>query len=149
MKDLNELLQQFDDIQEFPINEEIVGAYVEGNLAGAELRDLQNFLNSDDYLYHIVNDINNTDMVLDNNISFPKWDIEGPNIFSPNKDSFISVNLEDNLDLPSCVLGNGESIFDIDFSVTDMNGENNIHPLEDTHNDDANSGFNHSLNDLY
>lgn len=149
MKDLNELLQQFDDIQEFPINEEIVGAYVEGNLAGAELRDLQNFLNSDDYLYHVVNDINNTDMVLKNNISFPKWDIESPNIFSPNKDSFISVNLEDNLDLPPCVLGNGESIFDIDFSVIDMNGENNIHPLEDTHNDDANSGFNHSLNDLY
>lgn len=149
MKDLNELLQQFDDIQELPISEETVGAYIEGNLAGAELRDVWNFLNSDDDLSHIVDDINDIDMVLDTDINLSKWDAKIPNILSSNKDSLISASHDNNLDLPY-VLGNGENIFDLDFGIIDTSSGNDIQPLDDTHNDASNSNSDHiAFNDLY
>lgn len=54
MKDLNDLLQQFDDIQELPVSEETVGAYIEGRLDDVELADFKESIQHDESLLNIV-----------------------------------------------------------------------------------------------
>lgn len=148
MKDLNKLLQLFDDIRELPISEETIGAYMEGNLSGAELRDVQNLLNSDNNLFDFVDVINdNIDIPLDN-ITLQEWNSEDISMLSPNEDSLISANLDNNFD-PIYVLGNSESVFDIDSGITDTEEGNYVYPLEDNHKDDINDDFHQSHNDLY
>ena len=78
MKDLNDLLQQFDDIQELPVSEETVGAYVEGNLAGSELRDIQKLINSDEIFAQSVNAIGDIDKSMIDVISPPQLGVEAP-----------------------------------------------------------------------
>lgn len=48
---------KFDFIEDLPVSEEMIGAYLEGNLLGSELREVSNFVESDDNLYCIVNEV--------------------------------------------------------------------------------------------
>lgn len=68
MKDLKELLQQFDEIQELPVSEETVGAYVEGNVDKETLfsRGDSNSLLSD-LLDNFENEIDQSDSTDDIN----------------------------------------------------------------------------------
>lgn len=61
MKPLDELISRLNDIQELPISEEILGAYVEGILQGTELDTVMEQISSDTSLEEILNDIAETD----------------------------------------------------------------------------------------
>lgn len=120
MKDLKEILQEFEGIQELPVSEETIGAYLEGNLVGSELRDVHNLLNSDSGLSQIVNEIEDIDKSIDNFISPSQSGIETPSILNsferihevpfgsgfPGEDFF--------------TLDSGESLFDVDFGSLDV-----------------------------
>lgn len=54
MKTLEELKARFASIQDLPVSEEMIGAYIEGNLNGADLRDVQNFINSDQSVLDMI-----------------------------------------------------------------------------------------------
>lgn len=79
MKDLNEILNLIEDIQDLPISEETVGAYIEGSLNEVELQSVEKLIGNDDRLSQLidsVNDINN-DIESMQNTSEGKidWDI--------------------------------------------------------------------------
>lgn len=57
MKDLNDLILQFDDLQDLPVSEELLGAYLEHTLTGSDLRDVQNVLNSNDIAMNLVDNV--------------------------------------------------------------------------------------------
>lgn len=48
---------KFDFIEDLPVSEEMIGAYLEGNLLGSEMREVSNFVESDNNLYCIVNEV--------------------------------------------------------------------------------------------
>lgn len=61
MKDINEIIKQFDDIEELSVSEEMLGAYVEGKLNSYEMDYLANAIQSDgslqDLSENIVSDV--------------------------------------------------------------------------------------------
>ena len=74
MKDLKELLQQFEDIQELPISEEVVGAYMEGRLEDSEIEGVTKMIASDNNLNEMIRDASEDTTVELDNTSHP-WDI--------------------------------------------------------------------------
>ena len=74
MKDLKELLQQFEDIQELPISEEVVGAYMEGRLEDSEIEGVTKMLASDNNISEMIRDASEDTTVELDNTSHP-WDI--------------------------------------------------------------------------
>jgi len=54
MKDYNELVSRFDDIQDLPVSEEQLGAYLEGNLSLYEMEEMGNVVNHDPLLQSII-----------------------------------------------------------------------------------------------
>lgn len=56
MKSVEELISRFNDIQDLPVSEEMLGAYVEGTLHGAELDSTSEQVSSDSYLKEILNE---------------------------------------------------------------------------------------------
>lgn len=74
MKDLKELLQQFEDIQELPISEEVVGVYMEGRLKDSEIEGVTKMIASDNNLSEMIRDASEDTMVELENTSHP-WDI--------------------------------------------------------------------------
>lgn len=51
----DDLLNTFDSIEDLPISEEMLGAYLEGNLRGAEMREVQNLINADNFVAEFSN----------------------------------------------------------------------------------------------
>lgn len=49
-----ELMSKFDRIQDLPVSEEMLGAYLEGNLDFYEMQDLSNLANNDPMLQSII-----------------------------------------------------------------------------------------------
>lgn len=148
MKDLNDLLQQFDDIQELPVSEETVGAYVEGNLAGSELRDIQNLINSDEIFAQSVNAIGDIDKSMLDVISPPQLGVEAPTTLGINpmeQDISLSTAPMDNIDF---TFHNGESLFDIDFGSFEVS-QSHDHHHDNNHHDINDDVTNHSLNDFF
>ena len=66
MKDLNDLLAQFESIQDNEISEETLGAYLEGNLNPDEFIQVENAINQDDALSSLMNDISEIETQSDN-----------------------------------------------------------------------------------
>lgn len=56
MKDYDELVSRFDSIQDLPVSEEQLGAYLEGNLSLYEMEELGQIVNQDPMLQSIVED---------------------------------------------------------------------------------------------
>lgn len=54
MKDINDLLSQFNDLQDLPVSEEMLGAYIEGNLDGSEQLFVESSIQQDDSLNDLV-----------------------------------------------------------------------------------------------
>lgn len=54
MKNYDDIINRFDDIQDLPVSEEMLGAYMEGNLRGAEIREIQNLICQDDNLFDLI-----------------------------------------------------------------------------------------------
>ena len=134
MKDLKEILQEFDGIQELPVSEEIIGAYLEGNLVGSELRDVHNLLNSDSGLSQIVNEIEDIDKSIDNIISPSQSGIEAPSILN-SFERIHEVPLGNGFpDEDFFTLASGESIFDVDFGSLDVSTPHEGLSIEHSHN---------------
>jgi hypothetical protein len=57
MKDLNEILSLIEDIQELPISEETLGAYIEGSLNETELQSVEILIDNDDRLSQLVDSV--------------------------------------------------------------------------------------------
>lgn len=120
MKDLNDIIQQFNDIPDLSINEEIIGAYLEGNLAGADLRDVQNLLNTDDSLFKMVESLGDIDKGMEALISTPTAKVEIPSVLG--LDDLNNNHTTDNEDALSNTLfyfNSGENIFEMDFGHID------------------------------
>lgn len=104
MKDLKELLQQFEDIQDLTVSEEVLGAYMEGRLEDSELEGVARIVESDNHLSEMIQDASEDNNVELGNKSHP-WDIyEGdygfwelglPPVLSP-KDTTSDVEEENN-----------------------------------------------------
>ncbi len=62
MKDINELLAQFDDIQDLSFSEETLGAYLEGNLSDAEQIQVQEGIALDDFINELLVDSSDWDI---------------------------------------------------------------------------------------
>ena len=102
-----------------PISEEIIGAYLEGNLAGADLRDVQNLLNTDDNLFKMVESIGEIDKGIDAFISTPIAGIETPSVLGlDDLNNHTNVN-EEALNNTRFSFNSGENIFEMDFDHID------------------------------
>lgn len=51
----DDLLSKFERIEDLPVSEEMLGAYLEGNLRGAEMREVQNLINADNFVAEFSN----------------------------------------------------------------------------------------------
>ena len=130
MKDLREMILQFNDIQELPVSEETIGAYLEGNLAGADLRDVHNLLSSDSGLCRLMNEIDGIDKSIDKFISTSPSIIDPPSILNSvgNRDN---VTYDNNfLSEDTFSLNSGENIFDIDFDLLDVSTLHDVFFIE-------------------
>ena len=56
MKDLNELLDCLDNLQDLPISEETIGAYMEGNLEKNEVNEVDNALKENNFISNLITD---------------------------------------------------------------------------------------------
>lgn len=70
------LLNRFDRIEDLPVSEEMLGAYLDGCLHGSEFREIQNYIQDDDNVSGLIdvieNDIdilNDIDESFNNNIN--------------------------------------------------------------------------------
>lgn len=57
MKDLKEILGQFKDVQQNPISEELLGAYIEGKLSGPEADSVEQQIASNRHLGELFHDV--------------------------------------------------------------------------------------------
>lgn len=131
MKDLNELIECFDNLQDLPVSEETIGAYMEGRLGGAELRDVQNALNSDGNLYKMVESLGYIDNDIDALVHTPISGVETPSTLNfNNANNLINVN-GDVLNDTCFMLDNGENIFEINFGNIDAIGHHNPTTIHD------------------
>lgn len=53
----DELLHKFDCIKDLPVSEEMLGAYLEGNLHESEFREVHNFIQEDNAMCDLVDSI--------------------------------------------------------------------------------------------
>lgn len=56
MKDINDLLSQFNDLQDLPVSEEMLGAFVEDKLSESESSMVSDIVNQDIFLMNLVSD---------------------------------------------------------------------------------------------
>ena len=79
----DELLDKFDRIEDLPVSEELLGAYMEGNLNSFETSQMENIIAENAQLSDLVDDISQ------DNISNILNNLE-PQIFDPSYPVFIS-----------------------------------------------------------
>lgn len=119
MKELKDLIQDFDSIQELPISEESLGAYMEGHLAGAELRDIQNILNSDDDFFHRFKSIEESSHDMNRIISVSESEVDIPSVLNANEIGQTLSDVGRILNDTDFAFSNGDSIFDVDYNIID------------------------------
>lgn len=77
MKNYDDIINRFDDIQDLPVSEEMLGAYVEGNLDCYEMESVSKLVNENDLLRIISEDT--MYMSTDSNHNVDLTDIESKN----------------------------------------------------------------------
>ncbi len=88
MKNYDDIINGFDSIPELPVSEEMLGAYLEGELVGSELRNVQNYINANDYLDSFVDDLHETSP-----FDLDTCDFDAENkLFDVNQSSSFMVN---------------------------------------------------------
>lgn len=93
-----ELLNKFDRIQDLPVSEEMLGAYMEDNLSPTEALDVESAIQEYNYLKDIIYPIAEYDTKIDDiSIDSAISEFELPNI--PD-DSYIELDLEYSSSLP-------------------------------------------------
>lgn len=138
------LFAKFDSIEDLPISEELLGAYAEGNLRGAEYREVHNVISNDMNLSDLMSSVEQDSLFQENDL-FSTYD----NVIGvANADDYLHVNIEE-LELPSIspelLIGATQLSSDIvlDATFDDVLGQ--VHEDINDHNLDCNS----SDNDLF
>lgn len=120
MKSYDDIINRFDDIPNLPVSEEMLGAYLDGNLEGDELRDVGYMVQEDSLMNYIANEVS-TDSSME--IEVPDIDLESiPNLpeivdFVPFDNSFeLQDEIIEDIPVRTEVFGNpsdeGESFED-------------------------------------
>lgn len=68
MKNYDDIIDRFDDIQELSVSEEMLGAYIEGNLNSYEMEQISESIQDDEVLRAISEDIISTPFESNNNL---------------------------------------------------------------------------------
>lgn len=63
MKDYDDIISRFDDIEDLPLSEEMLGAYIEGNLEGDDLIDVGYLVQENSLLSTLANEISTDDFM--------------------------------------------------------------------------------------
>lgn len=114
------LLNKFNQIEDLPVSEEMLGAYLEGNLDSFESSQIDSLLSNDSQLSNFVDDISHDDIssILDN-IEHKLYDSSHPAVISdielPDSDDIISSSINEDLlgavDLHEDLLGNQDVLY--------------------------------------
>lgn len=159
-----ELLNKFDRIQDLPVSEEILGAYMEGNLDSNEYTQIDSMLSEDSNLYELVDNISqdNIGSILDNlehqlfDPSYPVFisDIELPNPSTEGlsqsfynehmaaaclqEDSFVDIGSLSSDDMLIADSYSTENLsLDDSFMGTDQSLDTESHSSDDLFNEDS------------
>lgn len=82
---------KLDSLMELPVSEEMIGAYLEGNLHGAELREVQNIVEKDSFVADLISSTEDM-MQIGDDLSNP-WEDTFADDFCNNPDfQLISTN---------------------------------------------------------
>lgn len=135
MKNYDDIISSFDSIPELPISEEMLGAYIEGNLEGDELIDVGYSVQEDGLLNTLANEIYTDDF-----IRFDMLNIDAEEI--PNLPEIIDFVPFDNTNELQYefeeAYAQTNDLFDC--SDEEFSFEDNIR-LNETQLDDANENF--------
>lgn len=93
----DELLNKFKRIEDLPVSEEMLGAYVEGNLDFYEERNISSEIQNSEYLSDMMQEINSTDNFAPFHTA-PISDIEIPtdSLFMASDHDFAELSWDDN-----------------------------------------------------
>ena len=148
-----DLQDKFDELNDLPISEELLGAYAEGNLRGAEYREVQNLVTNDSSLSDLISSVEQDTSYLD---------LESYNPLSSNMDlialnDYSALGIED-LELPNispelfisaspldCDFTLGFMLDDVEYDSNDIDG--NL-PIDNDHNDND-SFHSNGMNDNF
>ena len=92
---------KLDSLMELPVSEEMIGAYLEGNLHGAELREVQNIVGKESFVADLISSTDDV-MQMNNDLSSP-WADTVADGFNDNAD--FQLMDSDSFVLPEIVLG--------------------------------------------
>lgn len=92
----DELFAKFDSIEDLPISEELLGAYTEGNLRGAEYREVHNIVSNDTNLSDLMSPVEQDSLFNKNNL----FDPFNNSIEITSPEDYLHINF-DELELPS------------------------------------------------
>ena len=113
---------QLDSLMELPVSEEMIGAYLEGNLHGAEFREVQNIIEKDSFVADLISSTDDA-MQIGNDLSNPWADTLADNFCNNPDFQMISTN---DFVLPEIVLdmslGIGADIIQ-DTALAQLQGE--------------------------
>lgn len=92
----DDLFAKFDSIDDLPISEELLGAYTEGNLRGAEHREVHNIVSNDTNLSDLMSSVEQDSMFNGNSLFNPFDNTIGV----ASAEDYLQIDLEE-LELPS------------------------------------------------
>lgn len=131
---------KFDDLQDLSISEEMLGAYMEGNLRGSEFREVSNLLSADDDLSDLVQSVESDGINMDlghiGSLDLPDF---------ANMTSIHNINSVGQIELPQTELGSPfeQSVDDIICIANDYLSDA-MHITN--HADDNNEHFSNDIN---
>lgn len=92
MKDINELMSQFDDLQDLPVSEEMLGAYIEGNLDSSEQQIVEKSRFFDDIFDELLSSLSMSSEEQNLDFLTPDFDNELMNNINVLNSEFMSQN---------------------------------------------------------
>lgn len=132
---------KFDFIEDLPISEEMIGAYLEGNLVGSEMRDIQNLISEDYLISNIIDEVE---------VSNP-LDLNFASEFTPANNVEMGLNdIDTPFELPAIEIQATTNYLSeaIVTEVISSNGEDSVPISFDSQNLDPLSSNSDSMGDL-
>lgn len=133
-------INKFDDLQDLPISEEMLGAYLEGNLHGSEFREVNNFILSDTGVVSLIDTVEaDLDYIRDLDLSYQQDTI----------DTDVSEDLFSKITLPEISILGMDSLIETSSPLNDdiiLGGECTNFIGDDDHfllSDNPSHGYNH------
>lgn len=127
----DDLLNKIDSLEDLPVSEEMLGAYMEGKLRGSELREVQNLIDSDNIFSTFHEGITDEKPFVES-FHLDSQDLSYSDVQTSNMDSFLG-----DFDLPFIPSSLPDQIVEVDPQLTGdiiLGGDDEFH--HDLHNDD-------------